>query len=393
LEKEKGIYTPQFWLLCTGSFLFFSSFNMLVPELPDYLSSLGGEDYKGLIIALFTVTAGLSRPFSGKMTDTIGRVPVMIIGVVVCLVASFLYPFFTTVLPFLIIRFFHGFSAGFNPTGTAAYIADIVMPHRRGEAMGIHAMAGSLGMAFGPAIGGTVMIYFDYPVLFYTSSFLAFLSLIIVFNVKETLPESRRKPLTLSFFKLKKAEFFDKQVLPAAVVVFLAAFCHGAVITLIPDHSKALGVENKGFYFLIYTLGAIVIRLVSGKWSDKIGRTPVIKIGVVALIVCMVININIQTTSGLVVSALIYGITIGIVSPVCQAWTIDLASEHHRGRAIATMYIFHETGIGTGAFFPSLIYGNNISNLPYAYYTCLIMAVSALAFLVYYERKGSWKFI
>ncbi len=50
---------------------------MLIPELPSYLSNLGGSEYKGLIIALFTLTAGLSRPFSGKLTDTIGRKPVL----------------------------------------------------------------------------------------------------------------------------------------------------------------------------------------------------------------------------------------------------------------------------------------------------------------------------
>jgi hypothetical protein len=51
-------FSLQYILLCLSSFLFFASFNMLIAELPDYLTSLGGEDYKGLI-SLFTVTAGL----------------------------------------------------------------------------------------------------------------------------------------------------------------------------------------------------------------------------------------------------------------------------------------------------------------------------------------------
>lgn len=67
------IYNLQFILLCMSSLLFSASFNMLIPELPAYISSLGGAEYKGLIIALFTLTAGISRPFSGKLTDKIGR--------------------------------------------------------------------------------------------------------------------------------------------------------------------------------------------------------------------------------------------------------------------------------------------------------------------------------
>ena len=60
---QPSIYTFQFFLLCLSSFLFFSSFNMIISELPAYLDSLGGGEYKGLIIALFTLAAGLSRPF------------------------------------------------------------------------------------------------------------------------------------------------------------------------------------------------------------------------------------------------------------------------------------------------------------------------------------------
>jgi hypothetical protein len=74
-NKPAGIYNRQFWLVCVSSTLFFASFNMLIPELPDFLESLDGADYKGLIISLFTLTAmisplqrkacGYSRPHTG----------------------------------------------------------------------------------------------------------------------------------------------------------------------------------------------------------------------------------------------------------------------------------------------------------------------------------------
>ena len=84
MQKEESIYTLAFWLLCLSNFLFCASFSMIIPELPDYLASLGGREYIGYIIALFTLTAGLSRPFSGKLTDHIGRIPVMAFGSIVC---------------------------------------------------------------------------------------------------------------------------------------------------------------------------------------------------------------------------------------------------------------------------------------------------------------------
>jgi MFS family permease len=126
MQKRTTFFTLDFFLLCLSSFLFFASFNMIIPELPSYLSSIGGEEYKGYIISLFTLSAGLSRPFSGKLADKIGRMPVMVFGVMVCFLVSLFYPLLTTVSGFLFLRFLHGFSTGFTPTGTSAYVADIV---------------------------------------------------------------------------------------------------------------------------------------------------------------------------------------------------------------------------------------------------------------------------
>ena len=85
---QQTLYTRAFIVLCLSHVLFGASFSMMIPELPAHLKSLGGEEYIGLIIALFTLTAGVSRPFSGKLTDTVGRIPVMVFGTIVCVAVS-----------------------------------------------------------------------------------------------------------------------------------------------------------------------------------------------------------------------------------------------------------------------------------------------------------------
>ena len=112
---------------------------------------MGGEDYKGLIISLFAFTAAVSRPFSGKLADQIGRRPVMIFGTLAAAVSSALYPFISGLFAFFLLRLIHGLSTGFKPTGTTAYLADIVNDKNRGEALGLLGMSGSIGMAAGPA--------------------------------------------------------------------------------------------------------------------------------------------------------------------------------------------------------------------------------------------------
>src|SRR6218665_2732801 len=107
-------------------FFFTASYNLVIPEMNTIISNLNGADYKGWIIALFTISAGISRPFSGKLSDAIGRKKVMVIGLLVCGIMSLLYPLCTSVLLLLILRFFHAFSTGFFPTGATALITDII---------------------------------------------------------------------------------------------------------------------------------------------------------------------------------------------------------------------------------------------------------------------------
>lgn len=385
-----GIFTLQFWLLGTSSFLFSSSFNMLIPELPSYLSAMGGAEYKGFIIGLFTLTAGISRPFSGRLTDRVGRVPVMAFGSLVCFICGFLYPVFTTVMPFLLLRLVHGFSTGFKPTGTAAYIADIIPAHRRGEAMGIHGMCMGVGSAFGPAIGSMISQSFSINALFYTSSLFALMSIVILFNMKETLVEKER--LSVKAFQITWRDIFEPDVFSPAFVTFLAYFGFGAVATLSPDFSEHLGLTNRGIYFMVFTLFSILIRFVAGKLSDRKGRIPVTIAGCAILIVSMIITGYADSVFLFVTGAAFFGISMGILSPVLSAWTVDLSNDHNRGRAIASMYISLEAGIGLGAFLSAALFANKVENLPLVF---MIMAAFAAAALLYtillyrYKKKAS----
>src|SRR5882672_9589529 len=162
---------------------------MIVPELFSFITSLGGGDYIGLVISLFTLTAMISRPFSGKLADRIGRKPVIIAGSLVCFLCSLMYPLLTTVFGFMFLRLVHGFSTGFTPTGQAAYLSDIIPADRRGEAMGLLGTASTLGMASGPALGGWLSTFFSLDAMFFCSSAFAILSVLIVLTIKETVAE------------------------------------------------------------------------------------------------------------------------------------------------------------------------------------------------------------
>lgn len=365
--------------------MFAASFTMMIPELPGYLTKLGGAEYKGLIISLFTLMAGISRPFSGKLTDTVGRVPVMIFGSLVCVVCSLLYPVLTTISGFLLLRFFHGFSTGFKPTATSAYGADVVHESRRGEALGALSIGYTIGMSLGPLLGSYLVNAYSYNIMFYASAGLALCSVIILYNVKETLPEPQK--FSMQAVRVKRHEVFERSSLKPAVIMFLLSFSTGCTLTLAPDMSESVGLHNKGLFFACYTVTSLVIRLLAGKSSDRHGRVIVLILSSAALAVSMTILSFAHSAWMLMVSAAIFGLSWGMNGPTITAWTVDLCSPENRGRAIASMYIALEAGIGTGAYFSAMIYQNKTDNFVYAFMLPAVFAVISLGLLVMWRSR------
>jgi MFS family permease len=380
MNKTSRTYTRQFWLLCLSSLLFFASFNMLIPELPAYLSSLGGAEYKGLIISLFTITAMVSRPFSGKIADKVGRIPVMVIGTSVCFISSLMYPIVTSVAGFLLLRLVHGFSTGFTPTGLTAYLSDIIPAQKRGEAMGLLGTAGTVGMAAGPVVGGAVANNLGLNFMFYTSSGFAIISILILMGIKETLQQ--RNPFTHEVLKIHKRDLFEPRVLVTCVVMVLTAYSYGAVYTVIPDFGEFVGIRNKGLLFMFLTVASLSVRLIAGKASDYYGRRNVLIVSTGLAVVAMVLLGFGTTPRDLMIAVTLYGFAQGMTSPTLFAWATDLSDEQHKGRGISSLYIFMEMGIGVGAFTSGLIYGNQPENFMVTFVACAVLAGLAFLYLV-----------
>lgn len=382
--KKQHIYNYQFILVCLSSLFFSASYNMLIPELPNYLSGLGGADYKGLIIALFTLTAGLSRPFSGKLTDTIGRKPVLIFGAIICVITGVFYPILTSISGFLFLRLLHGFSTGFSPTAIATYVSDIIPKEKLGEAMGIQGLCFSTGLALGPALGSYIRLYSDYNMLFYSSSFIALISILLVLKVKETLLIKQK--FTFKSLLISKKDIIAKEALPAAIITFITYLGFGVVLTLIPDWSDALGIVNKGTFFIAFTISSVFVRILAGKVSDVFGRTLVINIGLLFLVLALILLGVLNTINGMLVAAVFYGLAMGIISPTVNAWTIDLSNPSSKGKAIATMYIALEAGIGLGALFSGWFYRNQIHNIPTTFYTCAFIGLLGFLYILKFRK-------
>lgn len=384
-KSNDRLLTREFYTLCLCSFLFMASFNMIIPELPEYLRKLGGEEHIGLIISLFTLSAMLSRPFTGKMADRIGRKSVMYVGVAISTICCAIYPMFTTVFGFFLLRFLHGFSTGFQPTGVAAYLADIVPAKRRGEAMGILGVSHSSGMAAGPFLGSAVANNYGMDTMFFAATGVSLLALAAIFLLKETLVD--REPFSWRILALGKNEIIEPRVLLPTFIMVLTVFPFGLVLTIIPDMSVHLGITNKGLYMSVFLISSLFVRLVAGRVSDRFGRMNTIMVGCIFLITALLLTGFAQSPTEFLVAGAVYGVAAGIISPSIFAWVADRALEAHRARAMATMFIGLEIGIMTGSLCSGYLYGNVVDRLPLVFLVATSVAASALAILVWWTTR------
>ena len=373
-------YSLNFWLLSLSSFLFFGSFNMVLPELPAFMRTFGGEKFIGLHITFFTLTALISRPFSGKLTDTWGRIPVMVFGAAVTAIVSVFYPFFLSIHAFLFIRLIHGFSTGFKPTGTATYVADIVPVNRRGEGMGILSFFGMTGMGIGNYVGGVIANYYPIDVLFYSSAMVALLSVIVLIGLKETV--ENKQQFSLNLLKIKKSDIYEPTVLAPSIVMMLVTFSFGTALTLAPDFSEYVGIDNKGLFFSYFTLTSLISRIVGGRLSDEFGRKAILVVAMLIVAVGSVYTGFSDNAFNFLTGALIFGAGYGLSSPALFAWAADLAPDQFRGRGFSTLFMALEIGIGIGAFLAGQVYGGSPDNFALAFSGCGGLAFLAFIYLL-----------
>ena len=101
------------------------------------------------------------------------------------------------------------------------------------------------------------------------------------------------------------------------------------------------------------------------------------------LVVALVLLSQAQSAAFFLGAALVFGFATGLNSPTLYAWTIDLSDPIRRGRAVATMYMALEAGIGSGALASGWIFSNLPARLPYVHLLSATVTLMALGYLVW----------
>ena len=348
---EFRLWSRNFIFVCLSSFLYFGSFYLLLPVLPQYVSSLGGTVSQiGLVMGAFTMASVVIRPYFGKLADYYGRKTFMLLGAGLFAFLFLGYGLVETVIPLYVLRIIHGIAHGTYLAAAFAYVADLAPVQRRGEVMGVYGISNVISMSLFPAVGSAIITYtHDFFILFVMAGITGSAAFLAILFIDEGKPQGHTGRSSLM------AIARHRMVLLASLTLFTAATAYGAIITFLPVYAPERGLTNFGVFFTAYAAFTLISRVAAGKLSDRFGRRKVIIPFMMLIALAMFLLPMLEELYLLILIGCCFGLGFGAFMPALNAFVIDETSPQERSSALAFFTSAMDVGITTGAVALGLI--------------------------------------
>ncbi|MFD1780897.1 MFS transporter [Fredinandcohnia salidurans] len=367
-------------ILFAVMFLVYVGFGIIIPVIPFYAEDLGASPTElGLLMAVYSLMQFLFAPMWGRISDRIGRKPVIMIGIFGLAVSFFLMALSTELWMLFAARIIGGFLSAANMPTVMAYAADITSEEDRGKGMGVIGASIGLGFIFGPAIGG-IFSKTDLQMPFYIAGTLSLLTFFLVMIVlKESLSKEQRHPKDRKRPGLLKALNG-----PESVLFFLSLFITlslsglEATFAYFAAEKAGLGTTELGYIFMIMGLaGAIVQGGLVGRLTKRFGEGFVIQIGIFVSAVGFFLILFTKDFVTAAIYLTIFGVGNGIIRPAVSALLTKRSKTGH-GSVTGLLSSFDSLGRILGPILGGLLYTISMG-LPYISGIFL----SAVAFILF----------
>jgi len=319
-------------------FIDLMGFGILIPILPTFASKeLGVPDYGiGIIVAIFSLMQFLFNPLLGKLSDVVGRKPIITATLLLTSISYVIFSFANSFGILFLSRALAGLG-GSNIGVAQAYIADITPPEERLKGMGIIGVAFGLGFVFGPLIGAFVS-KFGYAVAGLSSavfSFTAFLFALLV------LPESKQWKSEKVNFHFKLFDIKYTQEVLRKPVVGLLIFIFFIIIFSIANLYGTFALLGYKFYHftdqqngILFGIMGIIGALVQGvliKFTNKISERALLIFGLILMMIGLAGIPYGGNFSGVIVIISILSIGTGILQPLILSMISKFSKQEEQG--------------------------------------------------------------
>jgi multidrug resistance protein len=329
--------SPTFLIFLTV-FIDLIGFGIVLPLLPSYAASFQVSDTAiGMLVASFSLMQFLLAPWWGRLSDRIGRRPVLLIGLAGSALSYLLFGLAGTFWLLLISRIVAG-GMGATVNVAQAYLADVSSEEKRASAMGLVGAAFGLGFVVGPAIGGiSSRLGNAAPGL--VASGLSAANFLMAWL---WLPESRHA--THAETQHLEPGHWTRFLVPFSVVG-LTTLAFTVLYVVFPlQLERALGYDRHHsayFFVLIGVVSAVIQGGLIGRMVHRFGERGLMVVGGLCMGAGLTLLPTVLTPPGqlglLIVALTAIAAGSAMVSPSAAAFVSRVASTHEQGRALGLL--------------------------------------------------------
>ena len=341
--------------------------------LPVIVTDLQGNELYTWAFTAYLLTATVSGPIYGKLSDIFGRRLLFLVGVAVFLLGSILCGLSQNMAMFIAFRGLQGLGAGALFPIALAIIGDIFSPSERGKYQGFFGAVFGVSTLVGPAIGGLITDNFGWHWIFYVNVPIGAVVLYLIWRILPTRREEDADrhidylgasllvaalvPMLIGFTNKQFGEWTDPDVggliavgvALAAVFVFVESRAREPIVPLGLFRIRAFTASVIAFFFAIIGFFAAVVFL--PRWFQFVQQTSATESGyqILPLLLGLIVS---AVASGQIVARVRRYKTLTLVSLLVSAFGLYLLTNIRPDTPIWQLWLWMAvTGVGVGPTF------------------------------------------
>ena len=376
--------------------------------LPTIVRELGGLEHLSWVFTAYMLASTVTVPLYGKLSDTYGRKPFFIAGIIIFLLGSVLSGAATSMFELILFRGLQGVGGGAIMVNAFAVVGDLFSPRERGRWQGLLGAMWGLSSVVGPLLGGWLTDAASWRWIFYINIPLGLLALGVIAYALPAIARRHEKPLDyfgglligasllplllalvwggsthpwispiiiwlfsafaiiLYYFIREERYFAEDPVLPmfffrtrayvvSVATVFLTAIgMFGSIVYLPLFAQNALGSSTTGAGLILtpLMLGIVVASTATGQIVSRTGKYKWIAVGGMALAtVAMFLFSQMSADTGywtVVRNMVVMGLGLGVSFPIFTVVVQAAFEPRYLGVATASVQMFRTVGATVG---------------------------------------------
>ncbi|MBW3669667.1 MAG: MFS transporter [Actinobacteria bacterium] len=330
MDSGRGNLPPGFGTIWVCVALDLVGFGIVLPILPLYAERYGARAFSATaLVAAFSAAQFLFSPIWGRLSDRVGRKPILVLSLAGTAVGSLITGLAGSLTVLFIGRVVDGIS-GASVSVAQAAVADIAPPEQRARLLGLLGAAFGLGFVAGPAIGALAALGGPHVPFLLAAAIAAVNAVVAAKRLPETHPGRTVDRPLLEQVPWQRRGVVDLVVVSFVSLVAFSAF--EATFSLFAERRLGLDIASIGGLFAAIGVVLVLVQVrVLGPVVDRFGEGRTLQAGLVLNGVGLLALGPVDSWPALVPAVLCLIVGQGLVTPTMSSILAGRVGADRRG--------------------------------------------------------------